>query len=129
MAATRPATTTAPSPPEAHELSQPQDLLAWPTLLAAATTTQCLELGEQSLAAWLELQSRWWRDVESLLAATLRPWQASSGSPGSAGALISPPEQASTGALLEAAGQAWPVAAQVMLNALHHDLQGNPLKH
>lgn len=113
---------------EAHALSQPQDLLALQTTLAAEATTQLIGLGEQSFAAWLELQSRWWRDVEVLLAATLHPWQ-SPGTPGSAGALLSPPEQASTGALLEAASQAWPVAAQVMLNALHHDLQGKPVKH
>lgn len=113
---------------EAHAMSQPQDLLALQTTLAAEAATQLIGLGEQSFAAWLELQSRWWRDVEMLLAATLHPWQAP-GSPGSAGALISPPEQASTSALLEAAGQAWPVAAQVVLNALHHDLQGNPVKH
>lgn len=108
------------------------DLLAQQTTLVTETATELMALGEQSCATWVELQGRWWHDLEALMAAALSPWQAA-GNAGSAGAWISPPEQASTTSLveaaMEAASQAWPVAAQVMVNALQHDLQADPVRH
>jgi len=132
MAASRPTPNAWPVPPHAEAaqaLSQPQDLLALQSTLAAEAATSLIALGEQSLAAWLAWQSGWWRDLETVLATALHPWQQATASASSAGALICPPEQPGTGTLLETASQAWPMAAQVWLNALQHDLQDTPLKH
>lgn len=132
MVASRPTPTASavrPKAEQAQPLSHPLDLLALQSTLAEEAAASLIALSEQSLAAWLAWQSAWWRDLETLLAGALHPWQQASASASSAGALICPPEQPGTGTLLEAATQAWPMAAQVMLNALQHDLQDTAVKH
>ena len=110
---------------ETREANKPQDVLALQLTFSAEESARLALVGEQALAALMEVQSLWWRDLETLGATLLRPWQglASPVSAHSTGALPAVLEDLKLGTLIETASQAWPLTAQVYLNAITHDLQ------
>jgi hypothetical protein len=110
---------------ETLEARKPLDVFTLQWALAAQESTRLAQMAEQAYAALLEAQGHWWRDLEALGATLLRPWQGLTGpaSASSAGALLAPPEDLTLSALIQTAGQAWPLTAEVYLNAITHDLQ------
>lgn len=110
---------------ETLEARKPQDVLALQWTFSAQESARLALMGEQAYAALLEVQGHCWRDLEALGATLLRPWQGHTGpaSASSAGALLAPPEDLTLSTLIQTASQAWPLTAQVYLNAITHDLQ------
>jgi hypothetical protein len=108
--------------------SSPQQLVGLPIEMVAEQVARWAQLSAQLAGSLLDVQTAWFKDIESVAAQLMSPWFTRNGriAFGSAQDIVEPPTDPGPAPLLWSAQRIWSESAKAWLQAMSHDVQAEP---